>query len=646
MTVENSEVPQEDTAIEIPNASSQLMLRIIGRIFAEFSKPGGRHARNGEGLRALRPVAPQGGVMLVDVRSVLSLQSLCQNDVTFALPPDPTLDPISGFLKGAGARVVREIQFDGNGTNLAVPIAIKGSKSASLLPGLIAEAVLRSPEMIKTTIVATGIQSKHAWVLDPGLGFEIDIPRAPCMWAQSDIFRPHSSAIDVISAIEFAADAVSGGVSEKATKVPPLFRVYQQLMRVLSLFSEPYLAWRARKGKEDPDRKDERFGKAGQPRNRGRYGWIHAASVGESVSILPMARRLLEFDGVDNLIVTTGTVTSAAVMENRLPAGAVHQFFPLDSPNFVQNFLDNWRPEFAIFTESELWPNMYDALTERDIPVAIVNGRISKQSFESWSRHPAFTNWILGPVELCAAQNIAYANRFARLGAPHVASLGNIKFDSPPLPVSEGDLNRMIELTKHRPVWLAASTHPGEEETIAEVHLAMRDRYPDLLTILAPRHPDRGEEVATLLEDLWLATARRSTGAEPRPRIDVYITDTIGELGLFYRLCPFAFIGGSLSEIGGQNPAEAANLGCAILHGPHTHNFTDMYDTFDEAGAAVKIADAGELLRHVDRLIGSKEELEVMTKAGQRVLDANRGTLDRTLKALLPLTERRRGVDA
>ncbi|VAW16726.1 3-deoxy-D-manno-octulosonic acid transferase [hydrothermal vent metagenome] len=432
------------------------------------------------------------------------------------------------------------------------------------------------------------------------------------------------------------------GHRAQSRKMPLANKAYRLAMSALGLVAEPYLAWRARKGKEDPDRKDERFGRAGTPRPQGRIGWIHAASVGESVSVLPLIKRLLDFGDIDHLVVTTGTVTSAEIMAARLPAGAVHQYVPLDCPSFVAGFIDHWRPDFAMFVESEIWPNMYAALEQRQIPAAIINGRMSARSFKGWQRHRGFMSRVLATTEICIAQNLGYAHHFAQLGAPNVVALGNIKFDSPPLPASEGDLSRLVELTKLRPVWLAASTHRGEEEAIADVHISMRDKYPDLLTILAPRHPERGEEVATLLEDRWLATARRSTGAEPRAMIDVYVADTIGELGLFYRLCPFAFIGGSLTGIGGHNPVEAANLECAVLHGPHIQNFRDMFETFDAAGAALEVADAGQLFTYVDQLTANPAQAKTMAAAGGEVLRVNAGALDRAIAALGPILAPRR----
>jgi len=505
--------------------------------------------------------------------------------------------------------------------------------------------VVRALGVSGADIQPLGLSARRVWRKTWGTGFDLKLPRSPVTVINGEIFPPTAQPSQIAAALEMATDAALAKPPPAPATKPVTFGAYRLAMAGLALFSEPYLAWRARKGKEDPDRKNERFGRAGQPRPPGRIGWVHAASVGESVSALPLIKSLLENEIVDHLVVTTGTVTSAEIMAARLPPRAVHQYAPLDSTPFVAGFIDNWRPDFAIFVESEIWPNLYAALRNRQIPIAIVNGRMSAASFNRWRRHPEFIKSILTSTEICVAQTATYAQRYAQLGAPNVAALGNIKFDSPPLPASQGELTRLEALTHARTIWLAASTHPGEEDMIADVHFSLRDKYPGLLTILVPRHPERGEDVATLLEDRWLATARRSMGAEPNASVDVYIADTIGELGLFYRLCPFAFIGGSLVEIGGHNPTEAANLDCAVLHGNHVQNFRDMFETFNEAGAAITVADAGQLYASVEQLITNPDQVRTMTQSGRKVLQLNLGALDRTMAALEPVFAARRPGD-
>ena len=594
-----------------------------------------------------RPGAKGGTtVFLVPVEDVFSLAARERDGVQLALPADPALDRLAQFLSAAGSAVERRNSpLSPTGAPVAMPVALPGTPAAGAFPAIAVGAVLAGIVGGGGVIRPLGVAAKRVWRLDPGAGVPINLALSPVGVVQGKAMPATAPLPAVVAALEFAADAAG------AERLPTFgqkrhgLRAYRLAMSALALVAEPYLAWRARKGKEDPDRKDERFGRASSPPPQGRTGWVHAASVGESVSILPLIKRLLDFEEIDNLVVTTGTVTSAQIMGARLPAGAVHRYVPLDCPSFVAGFIDNWRPEFAIFVESEIWPNMYAALKTRHIPTAIVNGRMSARSFEGWQRHFGFISSVLASTEICIAQNDTYAMRYAQLGAPNVVALGNIKFDSPPLPAATGDLERLGELTKMRPVWLAASTHPGEEEAIADVHVSMREKYPDLLTILVPRHPERGEEVATLLEDRWLATARRSSGAEPRAMVDVYVADTIGELGLFYRLCPFAFIGGSLTGIGGHNPVEAANLDCAVIHGPHVHNFRDMFETFDMAGAAIEVADAGQLFARVDQLTATPALAKTMAAAGREVLGVNLGATDRAVAALAPIIALRQAGD-
>lgn len=627
-----------------------LGIRATGRAWGAVARfyAGGEPRAMRAKTHAEPPANPLGrpAVGIVAVEDLFMLAVSSGPKVNLRLPADPEFDPLAGFVKAAGASVDRgNLAESQPGGTFAVPVALAGSQAARDFPGIALEKVVRDLAASGTGILPLGLAARRVWRRDSGTGIDMSLPLSPVVVAMGKVLPPATPRSEIAAALEMAADAAEATPPPLPEPGPVSFRAYRFGMAGLALFSEPYLAWRARKGKEDPERKGERFGRAGQPRPQGRIGWVHAASVGESVSALPLIKRLLDDDIVEHLVVTTGTVTSAEIMASRLPARAIHQYAPLDSAAFVTAFIDTWRPDFAIFVESEIWPNFYAALKNRQIPIAIVNGRMSGPSFDRWRRHPEFIKSILTSTEICIAQTATYARRYAQLGAPNVAALGNIKFDSPPLPASQGELTRLEAMTQPRPVWLAASTHPGEEDLIADVHFSLRDRYPGLLTILVPRHPERGEEVATLLEDRWLATARRSMGAEPNASVDVYVADTIGELGLFYRLCPFAFIGGSLVEIGGHNPTEAANLDCAVLHGRHVQNFRDMFEIFDEAGAAIKVTDTGQLFAGVEQLITNPDKVKAMTDAGRDVLRLNLGALDRTMAALAPVFAARAARD-
>jgi len=349
-----------------------------------------------------------------------------------------------------------------------------------------------------------------------------------------------------------------------------------------------YLRRRVARGKELPERLAERFG-FGAERPEGPLLWLHAASVGEVLSILPLLEALGRQAPRLTILMTTGTVTSAALLARRLPAGArvLHRFVPLDVPAAAARFLDGWRPDAAGFVESELWPNLLAAARARGIPLALVNGRMSARSSRRWRLAAGLGRSLMADFALVMAQSAADAARFRALGAAHVADLGNLKDAAPPLPADPAALAALRAAIGGRAVFLAASTHPGEEALAIAAHQALAAAHPGLLTILAPRHPERGPAVAALAEGLTVA--RRAAGALPGPETALYVADTIGEMGLLFRVADVAFIGGSLVPHGGQNPREAARLGCAMVFGPHMGNFTEPVARLLAAGGAVQL---------------------------------------------------------
>lgn len=415
---------------------------------------------------------------------------------------------------------------------------------------------------------------------------------------------------------------------------PFLLRVYHFGLAAMEPAAAGFLLWRRGKGKEDPARLTERRGIAGKSRPEGHVAWLHGASIGETMAILPLIERMTR-RGV-TVLVTSGTRTSAELVAKRLPPGAIHQFVPIDVPRYMRRFLDYWRPDIALFAESEIWPNAILALDHRQIPLILINGRLSERSYRRWMKVPKLAEALLGRFSLCLAQGRADAERLHRLGAPRVSVVGNLKFDSPPPPADPRTVASLQGMIAGRPVWVAASTHPGEEEMVVAIHRALAKRYPKLLTIVAPRHPQRGEEVAEIAEDSALRTARRSLGEQPDREVDFYVADTIGELGLFYRLAPLVFIGGSLVPHGGQNPIEAAKLGAAILHGPYVQNFTDVFAAIDRAGGALPVNDAKGLAAALSDLIADTALTREMARAGHDAVEELGGALERTIRAVEP----------
>lgn len=394
------------------------------------------------------------------------------------------------------------------------------------------------------------------------------------------------------------------------------------------------LAIRAGRGKEDRTRAGERYGRSKISRPAGRVVWVHAASIGETNAVMPLIERLTAASF--RVLFTTTTVTSANIAAQRLPPGAVHQFGPLDIASYVDRFLDHWRPELVIFVESELWPTIITKLEKSVVPLVVVNARLSERSFRGWRRFAAVTRALFSRIGLVLARSEEDGARFRELGAPKVVITGNLKFDSPPLAADPGEVERLMSAAGQRPLWVAASTHEGEEAIIADAHRLLRERHPGVLTIVVPRHPERGNAIREVLAARRLSVAQRSRGEPLLREIDVYLADTLGELGLFYRLAPIAFLGGSLIPHGGQNPIEAARLGTAVLHGPNVHNFADTYDWLDRATPAPRINDAPSLAGAVGALLASPKLAADRAAAAAAALAPLAGAIDATMLALRP----------
>ena len=420
-------------------------------------------------------------------------------------------------------------------------------------------------------------------------------------------------------------------------KSPPLTAILRAYRTGLYL-GEPalagLLAWRSRRGKEDPGRLAERRGLPGRARPTGRLVWMHGASVGEALSLVGLVDGMIARGF--SVLVTTGTRSAADLIGRRLPAGAVHQYMPLDAPRWVDRFLAHWRPDLALVAESEIWPNTVVGLHRHGIPLLVVNGRMSERSFRGWARTPRSAEALLARIAICLAQTDEDADRFRRLGAPRVSVSGNLKYDSEVPPADGQQLAHLRDLVGDRPVWVAASTHPGEDAMAARAHARLKARWPRLLTIIVPRHPHRGGDVAACAGAEGLTSARRSQGGRPHGGVDLYVADTLGELGLFYRLGRIVYLGGSLVPHGGQNPIEPTRLRSAVLHGPHVHNFTQVYRALDAAGGALPVTDADALAAALDALLADRPRIDAMSRAGAAALQPFEGAVARTLSVLDP----------
>ncbi len=368
-----------------------------------------------------------------------------------------------------------------------------------------------------------------------------------------------------------------------------------------------YLARRKMKGKEDLNRFGERLGISKLQRPNGKLVWMHGASVGETVSMLSLIDKILDAYPDISVLVTSGTVTSAKVMQQRLPKRCFHQYVPVDCVSYTKKFIDHWQPDLALWFESDFWPNLLQSAKDKNIPLLLINGRISNRSFSRWKKFPSFMRKLQNFFSLSLGQTNLDAERLKYLGAINVDCVGNLKYATPPLPAD----NKVVEALKkdigNRPCWIGASTHKSEEIEIARAHLKIKKEFPSILTIIVPRHPNRGEDISREIRNLGLEVSLRSKQEHIEEGTDIYIADTIGEMGIFYRLSPIVFIGGSIVSHGGQNFLEPARLDSAIIVGPHMENFSEMTSKALQANAIKQINKSKELSEEVVFLLKNPE---------------------------------------
>ncbi len=412
---------------------------------------------------------------------------------------------------------------------------------------------------------------------------------------------------------------------------------YRMATRAIGPLVPFLLSRRLKRGKEDAARLDERRGLTKRARPDGRLIWIHAASVGESLSVLPLIDRLLAACDDTTVLVTTGTVTSAKLMAERLPPRAIHQYVPLDHPDFCESFLDHWQPDLGVWVESEFWPNLITATDERNIPLALINARITQKSFEGWQRFPQTIHDLVSRFSLVYAQDKASAERLEALGARRVGMPGNLKFDSEPLTADASDVETLRKAIGERARWLATNTHEGEEIIAANVHKALLQGFPGLITLIVPRHPARGGDIATMLRHQGLGVAQHSKGDVIDAGTDIYLADTLGELGIFYRLSNIVFVGGTMVEIGGHNPFEPARLNNALIAGPSEFNFAEAFSVFAQADALIRVKDGAELADTVGRLLSDETECRRRADAAEGVVVTSSAATRATCEALLAL---------
>ena len=381
--------------------------------------------------------------------------------------------------------------------------------------------------------------------------------------------------------------------------------VYLLFADTLTGFANRKLEARLKAGKEDPNRINERRGQTPNIRPEGEVIWFHAASVGESIALLGLIENIVEERPLINILITTGTTASANLINTRLPKKTIHQYVPFDIGEFVRGFLDHWKPNLAVFTESELWPCLITTTHAREIPLILINARISRKSFSKWKWVKGLFSSILSKFDIILCQDENTAKFIRKLSKSKIDPkvVGSLKESAPPLPFNEEDRAVISNQIGSRPIWLAASTHEREELMMAEAHEHARRFSRRLLLIIVPRHPNRGKKICSDLRNLGWQVSLRSGGEEINNYTEIYIADTFGEMGLWYRISSISFLGGSMTEVGGHNPFEPATLGSAILHGPHVWSAAEAYEELGKVKASLQIKNPEELSQAIVDLL-------------------------------------------
>jgi 3-deoxy-D-manno-octulosonic-acid transferase len=553
--------------------------------------------------------------------------------------------------RGGSHAYMAAVQALRDGRTIAMTADVPGGEARRAGLGIVMVARQSGRPIVPVAIATSRYVALPTWsrmtinLPYSGLGFAVGpIIRVP-RDAEGEELEHYREAVE--SAMQVAtreAFARAGSDPTRATPARALqqhvepglgLKAYRTMTNLVRPAMPLFLNMREQRGKEDPARRQERLGVSSAARPAGRLAWFHAASVGETNAVLPLIAALAEARPTLSFLLTTGTVTSARFAAERLCPRTIHQYVPLDAPAYVRRFLDHWKPDLAVFTESEIWPNLILEISSRDIPLALINARMTNRSFRRWRQNSGVSRPLFSRFALVVAQNEGLARRFATLGASTTMSAGNLKVDAPPPPVDDAALQRLKPALDGRALLVAASTHDGEDQILADAHRCLRESLPDLCTIIAPRHPERGGAVAEMLRRRGFNVAQRSLGALPDRNSDAYVADTIGELGLLYKLAPVAFIGGSLVERGGQNPIEAVRQGAVVLTGPHWQNFADAYRALFDHHGAIVVQSADEIAAAVRQLVSNEAELGSMRTRASAALATISGALPRTIEALL-----------
>lgn len=577
-------------------------------------------------------------------------------------------------VKGAGAGRRRRDRGGASALRTSMRLLEEGSTlamTADVPPGPARNAGIGIVTLAKFSgrpIVPFAVATSRFLVLNTWSRMTINLPFSKMVYVIGDpIWVPADASEDVLEECRRLVEQALNDVTERAyrtvggniarvtppaprprsTKPAPvglMLKTYRAGMAFAKFGAPLLLSIRSRQGKEDPARRGERYGEASAPRPAGTLVWFHAASVGETNAVLPVIERMLGERADLTVLLTTGTLTSAALAKRRLPPRTLHQFIVLDVAKYVEAFLDHWKPDLGVFAESEIWPNLIIEASRRSIPLALVNARMSARSAKRWSRFGSVARPLFSRFDIILAQSEPVGRMIHGLGARRVEVLGNLKIDAPPPAVDAAGLGQLKRALGERPVLVAASTHDPEEEIVARAHEIAARQIPNLCTIIAPRHPDRGKSIAENLATKGFKVARRSLGELPDAATDIYLADTIGELGTLYALTDVAFVGGSLIARGGQNPIEAIGHGAAVLTGPHWTNFRDFYRALIRHKAVREVSSAEDLAQAAVLLLTDERARDAARGGASSAIASLAGALDQTVAALLALLPAASGV--
>ena len=402
-----------------------------------------------------------------------------------------------------------------------------------------------------------------------------------------------------------------------------MFFLYQILITILLIFSPLIIFFRILKKKEDKKRYKEKFCFPSKKRINGNLIWFHGSSVGELLSILPLVQELEKNKSINQILITTSTLSSAQIFKKFNFKKTIHQFFPIDSIFFSYKFLNYWKPTIAIFIESEIWPSIFKALNKKNIPLKLLNARITNKTFDKWKLVKKFSDSIFKNISIAYPQNEETFNYLKKLNVSKVKKIGNLKFIN-------NEQNKFTKLDKtflkninHKKIWCASSTHPGEELLCAKTHVNLKKKYKNLLTIIIPRHVHRVSKIVDEIKSLHLNIVLHSSKTKKLNDTDIYIVDTYGETKKFYQASNIVFMGKSLLGKGGQNPLEPTNYGSTVLYGPNVDNFKDTYKLLNKLGIAYKVNDVKSLTHSINKLIikpNNKKSYLKIAKIGKKIL--------------------------